>query len=82
MKNTSITLGEHFSHFIGEQIESGRYSSASEVVRAGLRLLEEDTQKLNHLRALLEAGEKEADNGDFADYSLEKILHMIDNNEL
>lgn len=82
MKNTSITLGEHFSHFINAQIESGRYHSASEVVRAGLRLLEQDTQKLNHLRRLLEAGEKQADNGEFADYSLDKVLKMIDNDEL
>lgn len=82
MKNTSVTLGEHFSQFIGQQIDSGRYQSASEVVWAGLRLLEEDTQKLNHLRALLEAGDKQVNNGEFADYSLEKILQMIDNDEL
>nr|WP_315981054.1 type II toxin-antitoxin system ParD family antitoxin [Aliamphritea spongicola] len=44
-KNTSITLGEHFDSFIAHQIENGRYNSASEVVRAGLRILEEREQK-------------------------------------
>ncbi len=82
MKNTSVVLGEHFNSFISEQVASGRYHSTSEVVRAGLRLLEVETQKFNQLRNLLEAGEQQIDNGEFADYSLEKILKMIDNDEL
>ncbi len=57
-RNTSISLGEHFDQFIAAQIDSGRYSSASEVVRAGLRLLETSESKLDVLRNALIAGER------------------------
>ena len=56
-RNTSVTLGEHFEEFITNKIEQGRYQSISEVVRAGLRKLEEDESKLEALRARLQAGE-------------------------
>ena len=56
-KNTSFSLGEHFSSFIDEKVEQGRYGSASDVVRAGLRLLEEQEAKLEALRAALVEGE-------------------------
>ena len=61
-KNTSITLGEHFDGFIAQQIDSGRYASASEVVRAGLRMLEDSERKIATLRLLLEEGEKSGAN--------------------
>lgn len=56
-KNISISLGDHFAGFIETQITEGRYGSASEVIRAGLRLLEEREAKLAALRAALADGE-------------------------
>ncbi len=56
-RNTSISLGDHFGAFIAQQISQGRYGSASEVVRAGLRQLEEHEARLSALRAALVDGE-------------------------
>ena len=74
-KNTSVTLGEHFEAFIARQIEGGRFASASEAIRAGLRLLEEHEMKLAALRRALQEGE---DSG-FAEYSLQGLLDELDN---
>lgn len=52
-RNTSISLGDHFTDFIGERVASGRYNSASDVVRAGLRLLEEHEARVEALRDAL-----------------------------
>ncbi|MET3414352.1 type II toxin-antitoxin system ParD family antitoxin [Methylobacterium sp. 1030] len=57
-RNTSISLGDHFAQFIDRQVEGGRYGSASDVVRAGLRLLEEREAKVAALQAALIAGEE------------------------
>jgi len=55
--NPSITLDEHLNEFVAREVTAGRYNSASEVVSAGLRLLETEEQKLTTLRAALEEGE-------------------------
>ena len=57
-RNTSVSLGEHFHQFIEEQLAAGRYGTASEVVRAGLRLLEDQETRLGALRAALIEGEE------------------------
>ncbi|NCB57267.1 MAG: type II toxin-antitoxin system ParD family antitoxin [Gammaproteobacteria bacterium] len=74
-KNTSVSLGPHFDEFIAEQLQSGRYGSASEVIRAGLRMLEDSETRLNTLRNLLAEGE----NSGFADYSYEALVSTLDN---
>jgi antitoxin ParD1/3/4 len=56
MKNTSITLGEHFDQYIADQLASGRYRTASELIREGLRLHEERELKLAALKAAIEEG--------------------------
>ena len=73
-KNTSVTLGDHFEAFIAQQIHSGRYASASEAVREGLRLLEERETRLQALRQALEEGE----NSGRADYSLAGLIDELD----
>lgn len=57
-RNTSITLGEHFNSFVSDQVKTGRYGSTSDVVRAGLRLLEEHEAKVRALQEALIAGEE------------------------
>ena len=56
-KNTSVSLGDHFTGFIEAQVAQGRYGSASDVMRAGLRLLEEREARLAVVRAALVEGE-------------------------
>lgn len=57
-RNTSISLGDHFAEFIDAAVETGRYGSASDVVRAGLRLLEEHEARVRALQDALIAGEQ------------------------
>ncbi|MBM7231967.1 MULTISPECIES: type II toxin-antitoxin system ParD family antitoxin [Dietzia] len=56
-QNTSISLDSHFADFLAREVASGRYRSASEVVRAGLRLLEDQETRLAALRGALAEGE-------------------------
>jgi antitoxin ParD1/3/4 len=56
-QNTSFSLGEHFTQFIACSVREGRYSSASDVVRAGLRLLEEHEARVKVIRHAVEEGE-------------------------
>ena len=55
-KNTSISLGPHFENFIATMLDAGGYKNASEIIRAGLRLLEEREQKIELLKHALEEG--------------------------
>ena len=73
-KNTSVTIGTHFEQFISQQIMEGRYGSASETVRAGLRLLEERELKIAMLRQALDEGEASGKE----DYSLDSFLQELD----
>ena len=73
-KNTSVTLGKHFEAFIARQIENGQFSSASEAIRAGLRLLEEKELKLATLRLALKDGE----NSGYSNYSLNGLMKELD----
>ncbi|MHA1541285.1 MAG: type II toxin-antitoxin system ParD family antitoxin [Alphaproteobacteria bacterium] len=72
-KNTSISLGNHFDLFAHNQVKTGGYNSVSEVIRSGLRLLEEKEMRLQTLRNALEDGERSSK----SDYSLKKILQEI-----
>lgn len=54
----SVALGDHFEKFVSTQVAEGRFNNESEVVRAGLRLLEEHELKLRELRALIDEGDR------------------------
>lgn len=74
-KNTSILLGDYFNSFIDQQIKSGKYSSASEVVRAALRLFEQEESRKAALIKELKKGEKSGFVEEFDRNSFLKNLH-------
>ncbi|MFN4365347.1 type II toxin-antitoxin system ParD family antitoxin [Chryseobacterium hispalense] len=73
-KNTSILLGDYFEKFINQQIKSGKYSSASEVVRAALRMFEYEESKKSELINELKKGEK---SGFIEDFNREEFLRNL-----
>lgn len=75
-KNTSILLGDYFDKFINSQVNSGRYSSASEVIRAALRMFEKEENKKKELIQELKLGEKAGFNEDFDKKEFMKNLHL------
>ena len=73
-KNTSILLGEYFDNFITEQVKSGKYASASEVVRTALRLFEQQENRAKTLVNELKTGEK---SGMISNFDKEKALSHL-----
>jgi antitoxin ParD1/3/4 len=73
-KNTSVTLGNYFDEFIQSIIKEGRYKNTSEVVRAGLRLLEEEEKKIIALRHAIEVG---INSGIAEDFKSEEHLKLL-----
>lgn len=73
-KNTSIALGDHFEKFVATKIKSGRFSNASEIIRAGLRLLESEEYKIEALNKALKEGEE---SGLVTDFNRDKLLEKL-----
>lgn len=76
-RNTSVSLGDHFAAFIDAQVQAGRYGSASDVVRAGLRLLEEHEAKVKALRDALVAGEQSGPSVPFDNEAFLKRMQKV-----
>ena len=74
MKTTSVARGAHFEEFIQASILSGRYNNASEVVRSGLRLLEDQEQRMAALRSAIEEGLK---SGIVEDFDSQDFLQQM-----
>jgi len=75
-KNTSILIGDYFNNFINQQVNTGKYSSASEVVRAALRMFEHEESKKAELIKELKKGEKSGFLKDFDRTIFLKKLHQ------
>ncbi len=73
-KNTSISLGDYFESFVESSITKGRYNNASEVIRAGLRLLEEEESKIKVLKTAIQEG---IDSGIASDFNPKQHLESL-----
>ena len=74
MKTTYVALGQHFEEFIQTSISSGRYNNASEVIRSGLRLLEDRERKMAALRSAIEEG---LNSGIVEDFDTQDFLQQM-----
>ena len=75
-RNTSVSLGDYFETFVDNRVIEGRFKNASEVIRAGLRLLEEEEDKLLVLRKAIKDG---IDSGVAKDFNPKKHLTFLKN---
>ena len=73
-RNTSISLGDHFEEFIDNSVSTGRFKNASEVLRAGHRLLEEEENKILVLKKAIEEGVK---SGTAKNFNAKKHLEKL-----
>ena len=73
-RNTSVSLGDYFEDFVDAKVTQGRYKNASEVIRAGLRLLEEEENKIQILKNAIQEG---IDSGIAEDFNPKKHLQAL-----
>lgn len=73
-RNTSISLGDHFEDFVDDKVSTGRFKNASEVIRAGLRLLEEEEGKVVALKMAIQEG---IDSGLAKNFNPKKHLEVL-----
>lgn len=73
-KNTSVSLGDYFEDFVENKISQGRYKNASEVIRAGLRLLEEEENRVLALKNAIQEG---INSGTAMDFDPKKHLESL-----
>lgn len=77
MRTTSVALGTYFEDFIKAKISQGRYNNASEVIRAGLRLLEENEERIVALKSAIDEG---MESGIVEDFDPHQYLKMLKEN--
>lgn len=73
-KNTSVTLGPHYEEFIAQMVASGRYATSSEVIRAGLRMIEDYERRLEVLRSEIQKGEE---SGLVEDFDFDEFIETM-----
>lgn len=73
-RNTSVSLGDYFERFVDTKVSEGRFKNASEVIRAGLRLLEEEENKIRFLKNAIQEG---IDSGIAKDFTPQKHLEAL-----